>query len=138
MRNEDVERRWLHIDAEDVILGKLAVRAAVALMGKHRPTYSPDVDTGDFIVVTNAEKVRVTGKKETDKVYRRHTGWIGGLRETSLADMRASKPDEVIRLAVRRMLPKTRQGRNMLRRLKVYAGAEHPHEAQKPETIQVG
>ena len=137
MRNEDVERQWLHYDADGVVLGKLAVRAAMALMGKHRPTYTPDVDTGDFIVVTNAEKVRVTGKKESGKLYRYHTGYMGGLREQTLADLRASKPEQIIITAVRRMLPKTKLGRNMLKRLKVYPGTEHPHTAQKPVTKTV-
>ena len=138
LRKEDVVRRWIHIDARDVILGKLAVHAAVALMGKDCPTYTPAVDSGGFIVVTNAELVKVTGKKEADKKYRWYTGYIGGLKEKSLEEMRASKPEKVIQLAVRRMLPKNKLGRNMLKRLKVYAGAEHPHEAQAPQTVTVG
>ena len=137
LRKEDVVRRWLHIDARDVILGKLAVHAAVALMGKDCPTYTPGVDSGGFIVVTNAELVKVTGKKEKYKKYRWYTGYIGGLKEKSLEDMRATKPEKVIQLAVRRMLPKNKLGRNMLKRLKVYAGAEHPHEAQAPQTVTV-
>ena len=138
LRKEDVVRRWLHIDARDVILGKLAVHAAVALMGKDCPTYTPGVDSGGFIVVTNAELVKVTGKKEANKKYRLYTGYIGGLKEKSLETMRATKPEKVIQLAVRRMLPKNKLGRNMLKRLKVYAGAEHPHEAQAPQTVTVG
>ena len=138
LRKEDVVRRWLHIDARDVILGKLAVHAAVALMGKDCPTYTPAVDSGGFIVVTNAELVKVTGKKEADKKYRWYTGYIGGLKEKSLEEMRATKPEKVIQLAVRRMLPKNKLGRNMLKRLKVYAGSEHPHEAQAPQTVTVG
>ena len=137
LRKEDVVRRWLHIDARDVILGKLAVHAAVALMGKDCPTYTPGVDSGCFIVVTNAELVKVTGKKEANKKYRWYTGYIGGLKEKSLETMRATKPEKVIQLAVRRMLPKNKLGRNMLKRLKVYAGAEHPHEAQAPQTVTV-
>ena len=137
LRKEDVVRRWLHIDARDVILGKLAVHAAVALMGKDCPTYTPGVDSGGFIVVTNAELVKVTGKKEANKKYRWYTGYIGGLKEKSLEVMRATKPEKVIQLAVRRMLPKNKLGRNMLKRLKVYAGAEHPHEAQAPQTVTV-
>ncbi|MCH2365936.1 MAG: 50S ribosomal protein L13 [Planctomycetes bacterium] len=137
LRKEDVVRRWLHIDARDVILGKLAVHAAVALMGKDCPTYTPGVDSGGFIVVTNAELVKVTGKKEANKKYRWYTGYIGGLKEKSLETMRATKPEKVIQLAVRRMLPKNKLGRNMLKRLKVYAGAEHPHEAQAPQTVTV-
>ena len=138
LRKEDVVRRWLHIDARDVILGKLAVHAAVALMGKDCPTYTPGVDSGGFIVVTNAELVKVTGKKEANKKYRWYTGYIGGLKEKSLETMRATKPEKVIQLAVRRMLPKNKLGRNMLKRLKVYAGSEHPHEAQAPQTVTVG
>ena len=137
LRKKDVVRRWLHIDARDVILGKLAVHAAVALMGKDCPTYTPGVDSGGFIVVTNAELVKVTGKKEANKKYRWYTGYIGGLKEKSLETMRATKPEKVIQLAVRRMLPKNKLGRNMLKRLKVYAGAEHPHEAQAPQTVTV-
>jgi len=137
LRNEDVERRWIHIDATDVILGKLAVDAAMRLMGKDQPTFTPGVDSGDFIVVTNAEKVKVTGKKETDKLYRYHTGYFGGLRENTLGTLRETKPDQIVKLAVRRMLPKTKIGRDMLKRLKVYAGSDHPHGAQKPETVEV-
>ncbi len=137
LRKEDVVRRWIHIDAKDVILGKLAVHAAVALMGKDCPTFTPGVDSGAFIVVTNAELVKVTGKKESDKKYRWHTGYIGGLKEKSLEEMRATKPEKVVQLAVRRMLPKNKLGRNMLKRLKVYAGADHAHEAQSPQTVTV-
>ena len=137
LRKEDVVRRWIHIDAKDVILGKLAVHAAVALMGKDCPTFTPGVDSGAFIVVTNAEAVKVTGKKESDKKYRWHTGYIGGLKEKSLEEMRAEKPEKVVQLAVRRMLPKNKLGRNMLKRLNVYAGADHPHEAQSPQTVTV-
>ena len=137
LRKEDVVRRWIHIDAKDVILGKLAVHAAVALMGKDCPTFTPGVDSGAFIVVTNAESVKVTGKKESDKKYRWHTGYIGGLKEKSLEEMRSEKPEKVVQLAVRRMLPKNKLGRNMLKRLKVYAGADHPHEAQSPQTVTV-
>ena len=137
LRKEDVVRRWIHIDAKDVILGKLAVHAAVALMGKDCPTFTPGVDSGAFIVVTNAESVKVTGKKESDKKYRWHTGYIGGLKEKSLEEMRSEKPEKVVQLAVRRMLPKNKLGRNMLKRLKVYAGAVHPHEAQQPEAVEI-
>jgi large subunit ribosomal protein L13 len=137
LRKEDVVRRWIHLDAKDVILGKLAVHAAVALMGKDCPTFTPGVDSGAFIVVTNAESVKVTGKKESDKKYRWHTGYIGGLKEKSLEEMRSEKPEKVVQLAVRRMLPKNKLGRNMLKRLKVYAGADHPHEAQSPQTVTV-
>lgn len=137
MRKEDVERRWYLVDASGVTLGKLAVRAAKILMGKEEPVYTPGVDTGHFVVVTNAETVKVTGRKETGKIYRHHTGYIGGLVEKPLASLRAQKPEKIVQLAVRRMLPKNKLGRAMHKRLKVYRGAEHPHAAQKPEAIQV-
>ena len=143
LRNEDVVRRWYVVDATDVILGKLAVKAARLLMGKEDPIYTPWVDSGHFIVVTNAEKVKVTGKKDSGKkdggkVYRRYTGHPGGLVETTLSEMRARKPAKVIELAVRRMLPKNKLGRRMFKRLRVYAGAEHKHSAQKPEPLKIG
>lgn len=136
-RKEDVDRRWYHIDASDAVLGKLAVKVARLLMGKDKTIWTPGVDVGDFVVVTQADRVKVTGRKETGKVYRRYTGYAGGLREASLGELREKKPEKVIELAVRRMLPKTRLGRAMLRRLKIYAGAEHEHAAQKPQTIQL-
>jgi len=135
MRQEDVVREWHHIDATNQILGKLAVRVATLLMGKHRPTFTPGVDTGDFVVITGAERVTVTGGKDGKKVYRRYTGWIGGLVEESYEDLQQKKPEKIIELAVRRMLPKNRLGRQMFGRLKVYAGDEHPHTAQKPQTM---
>jgi large subunit ribosomal protein L13 len=137
VRKEDVQREWFHLDASEQILGRLAVKAARILMGKDKPTITPGVDTGDFVVVTNARSVRVTGKKETDKVYRHHTGHVGGLVEKSVSEIRAKKPEQLIELAVRRMLPKNTLGRQMFRRLKVYADAEHPHAAQAPKTIAV-
>lgn len=137
MRHEDVVRRWYHMDASGQTLGHLAVKAAMILMGKDQPTFTPGVDTGNFVVVTGAKDVHVTGNKEDKKVYRRHTGWVGGLREETLGEKRAAKPEQIVEFAVRRMLPKTRLGRQMFRRLKVYAGDEHPHSAQKPDTIKV-
>jgi large subunit ribosomal protein L13 len=137
LRKEDVRRRWVHLDATGIVLGKLSTRAAGILMGKNSPRFTPGVDTGDFVVVTNAEKVRVTGKKETDKLYRYHTGTIGGLVEEPLGKLRGRKPEKIIELAVRRMLPKNLLGRSMLRRLKVYAGPAHPHGAQSPQTESV-
>lgn len=138
MRREDVVREWFHISATDQTLGHLAVKAAMILMGKDRPTFTPGVDTGNFVVVTGAKTVKVSGAKEGKKVYRRHTGWIGGLVEEKLEDFREKKPEKIVELAVRRMLPKTKLGREMFRRLKVYSGDEHPHVAQKPTTISVG
>jgi ribosomal protein L13, bacterial type len=125
------------VDASDKILGRLASAVAVRLRGKHKAEFCPHLDTGDFIVVVNAGKVRTTGRKLDQKKYYRHSGWIGGLKETNLRDMLATKPEEVIRKAVRGMLPKNRLGRAMLKKLKVYAGEAHPHEAQKPETLDV-
>ena len=132
-----VDRKWVLIDAEGAVLGRLAVRTAMILMGKHRPTYTPHVDTGDFVVIINAGKVRVTGRKAEQKVYRHHTGYIGSLVERTFADLMQSNPAEVIELAVRRMLPKSRMGRRMFAKLKVYAGAEHPHGAQQPEKLEI-
>ena len=134
-RPESTENPWCHIDGDGHVLGKLAVVVARRLMGKHRPIYTPHVDTGDFVVVTNAAGVRVTGKKAEQKVYRHHTGYVGHLRERSYAQLHERRPEEIVELAVRRMLPKTKLGRKMFSKLKVYAGAEHPHEAQNPVTV---
>lgn len=130
-----VERKWIHLDADGQVLGRLAVHVATRLMGKHLPTYTPHVDTGDFVVVTNAEKVRVTGRKAESKVYRHHTGYIGGLQERPYRMLLERRPEEVVRLAVKRMLPKNRMGRKLIKKLKVFRGPEHPHQAQKPETV---
>lgn len=134
---ETAERNWVHLDADGAVLGRLASRVAMILMGKHRPTYTPHVDTGDFVVITNAEKVVLTGRKAETKVYRHHTGYVGSLKERSFADMIAHSPEEVVGLAVRRMLPKSKLGRKMYKKLKVYAGPDHPHGAQQPEAIQL-
>ena len=134
-KKEDVTRDWYHVDAEGETLGRMAAEIARILMGKNKPTYTAHVDGGDFVVVTNAEKVRVTGQKEEKKLYRYYTGYIGGLRTNNLEWMRANKPEQVIRLAVRRMLPKSKLGKQMLTKLKVYAGAEHNNGAQQPKTI---
>ena len=124
--------RWHLADADGRIVGRLAARIAMVLMGKHRPDYTPHVDNGDYVVVVNCEKVKFTGTKWDDKVYRRHSGWIGGLKEETAARVLARHPDRIIRQAVRRMLPKTLQGGRMLKKLKIYAGAGHPHAAQQP------
>ena len=129
----DINRKWYVIDAEGKTLGKLAVEAAMILRGKKKPTYTPHIDTGDYVVVINAEKVAVTGKKETDKIYKRHSGYPGGLKETSLGELRANKPEEIIYHAVKGMMPKGPLGRQMFKKLKIYADANHKHEAQKPE-----
>ena len=133
----EVERGWLLVDAEGVALGRMASRIARILQGKHRPIYTPHIDTGEFVVVVNAEKILLTGKKMDQKVYHRYTGWAGGLKETTVRTMLERKPTEVVRLAVRRMLPKTKMGRRMIKKLKIYAGNEHPHEAQDPKPLDI-
>ncbi|EUC53389.1 MULTISPECIES: 50S ribosomal protein L13 [Mogibacterium] len=129
----EIDHRWYVIDAEDKTLGKLAAEVAMILRGKKKPIYTPHVDCGDYVVVVNAEKVAVTGKKENQKIYRSHSGYPGGLKETTLAELRAKKPEEIIRHAVKGMMPKGKLGRQMFKKLKVYAGPEHPHAAQNPE-----
>ena len=139
IRPADVVRRWYVIDASDQVLGRLATRVATVLRGKHRPTYTPHVDTGDFVIVVNAEKVKLTGRKLDQKVYYRHTGYTGHLRSTTAGKLLAGPhADRVVRHAVRGMLPKNSLGRQMFRKLKVYAGAEHPHAAQRPEVLTLG
>ena len=123
---------WHHFDADGLVLGRMAARIATILQGKHKARYTPHVDTGDFVIVTNAAKVVVTGLKEENRFHRWHTGYMGGLREMSVAELREKHPERLVMLAVRRMMPKTRLGRQMLRKLKIYAGSEHPHEAQQP------
>lgn len=129
----EVERKWYVIDAEDKTLGKIASEVASILRGKKKQIYTPHVDTGDYVIVINAEKVRVTGKKEEQKIYKSHSGYPGGLKETTLRELRAKKPEEIIRHAVKGMMPKGKLGRQMFKKLKVYAGPEHPHTAQNPE-----
>ena len=130
----EVERKWYVIDAEGKTLGRLASEVASILRGKKKPIYTPHVDCGDYVIVINAEKVEVTGKKRKEKIYKRHTGYPGGLREITFEKLQAKKPDEIIRHAVKGMLPDGKLGRQMYKKLKVYAGAEHPHTAQQPET----
>ncbi len=137
VRKEDVIRSWWVVDAQGKTLGRLASQIARVLMGKHKPYYQPDVDCGDFVIVLNADKVITTGKKLEQKKYHFHSNYPGGLKERTLAWMLENKPEEVIRLAVRRMLPKNRLGHRMLKRLKVYRGSEHPHIAQQPKTLEV-
>ena len=133
----DRERNWLVVDATGQTLGRLATRIADALRGKRKPAYTPHIDTGDFVVVVNAEKVRVTGNKLAAKRYYRHSGYPGGLRSRTLAEMLARHPEQVIRLAVKGMMPRNRLARQQLRKLKVYAGPDHPHAAQKPEPMEM-
>jgi large subunit ribosomal protein L13 len=130
--------KWYVVDASQEVLGRMAAQIAKMLMGKHKPTYTPHTDTGDFVVVVNAKRVQVTGRKAQDKVYRRHTGHPGGLVTELFSEIRERHPDRIITEAVRRMLPKTTLGRHMLKKLKVYPAAEHPHHAQSPEPLSFG
>lgn len=136
-KKTDIKRSWYLIDAQDKILGRLAVHAARILRGKHRPYFTPNIDCGDGVIVINAVKIRVTGRKLIQKVYRRNTGYPGGLREVPLEDMLRKKPTEVIRLAVRRMLPGGPLGRDLLKKLRVYAQEKHPHISNKPIVLEV-
>ena len=133
---KDMVRSWHVIDADGAVLGRLATKAASILMGKHKPTYTPYIDTGDHVIVLNADKVQLTGNKEAQKVYRHHTGYPGGLKEVGAIKMRATRPVRMVELAVSGMLPKNKLGKQMYRKLKVYAGGKHPHEAQKPAPLQ--
>ena len=134
---ETVKRDWYVIDAENKVLGRLATEIARRLRGKHKPEYTPHVDTGDYIVVINADKVAVTGNKETDKLYHHHTGFPGGIKSITLDKQRSKAPERIIEAAVRGMLPKNSLGRAMFRKLKVYAGAEHKHTAQQPKQLEI-
>ncbi len=134
----EVQRRWYVVDAADAPLGRLASRLAPILSGKVKPTYAPHVDGGDFVVVVNAEKVAVSSNKSRDKIYYRHSGYPGGLKEESFESLISRRPEAVIERAVRGMLPKNRLGRRMIRKLKVYPGSEHPHQAQNPEVLDLG
>ncbi|MGK7313215.1 MAG: 50S ribosomal protein L13 [Candidatus Longimicrobiales bacterium M2_2A_002] len=134
---EEIERAWWVVDAEGKVLGRLASEVAKVLRGKHKPMYTPHLDTGDHVIVINAEKIRLTGKKEQQKTYFRHSGYMGGDKHTPFEEMRAKHPDRVIELAVKGMMPKNNLGRLMLKKLKVYAGEEHPHEAQQPKELEI-
>jgi large subunit ribosomal protein L13 len=133
----EVERRWYVVDAEGQTLGRLAAEIARVLRGKSKPQYTPHVDTGDFVVVVNAERIVVTGRKAEQKVYRRHSGYPGGLKTTSYEQLLERQPTEILRKAVNGMMPKTRLARQQLRKLKIYAGPEHPHAAQSPQKLEV-
>ena len=130
-----IERRWHVLDADNAVLGRLASKVAMLLMGKHKPSYTPFLDTGDHVIIVNAEKVRLTGQKEEQKIYRRHSGYPGGLKEIKAKRVRETRPERMLELAVEGMLPKTKLGKQMYRKLNVYAGAKHPHQAQKPEPL---
>jgi large subunit ribosomal protein L13 len=136
-KEDEVDKKWYVVDAEGLVLGRLASEIARRLRGKHKAIFTPHNDTGDFVVVVNAGKVRLTGRKLDQKVYYRYSGFIGGLKETVAKALLARKPGEVLKLAVRGMLPKNSLGRRQLKKLKIYAGAEHPHQAQKPEKLEL-
>ena len=136
-KKEELKHQWYLVNAEGKVLGRLASELAKILRGKHKPTFTPHLDTGDFVVVVNAEKVGLTGKKLKDKIYYRHTGYPGGIKEVSAEKLLAKKPTELIRRAVKGMLPKNSLGRQMLRKLKVYAGPDHPHKAQNPVPLEL-
>ena len=134
---EEVERTWYVVDAEGKTLGRLATEVARILRGKHKPIYTPHVDTGDFVIIVNADKIRVTGKRLDQKMYYRHSGYMGGLKETSLRTMLDKHPERVLQLAVKGMMPKNPLGRKMYRKLKVYAAPDHPHTAQNPQPLEL-
>ena len=131
-----IERKWYVVDATDKTLGRLSSQIASVLRGKNKPTYTPSMDTGDYVIVINADKIKVTGKKMDLKIYYRHSDYVGGMKEATLKEMMAKKPEDVIKLAVKGMLPKGPLGRQMIKKLHVYAGAEHAHAAQKPEVLE--
>ncbi len=137
LKKGEVKRQWYIIDAKGKVLGRLASLIAQRLRGKHRPDFTPHVDAGDFIVVINAEQIVLTGKKLDQKIYWRHSGYMGGIKLTPAKKMLEKKPEEVLRLAVKRMLPKNRLGRKMLKKLKIYRGPHHPHQAQNPKPLEI-
>jgi large subunit ribosomal protein L13 len=133
----EIDRKWYVVDAKDAVLGRLATKVATYIRGKNKPVFTPNVDTGDFVIVINADKVKLTGKKATDKVYYHHSGYIGGIKARTAKELLEKKPEKIIEKAVWGMLPKNRLGRAMIRKLKVYRGNDHPHKAQSPETLQI-
>ncbi len=136
-KEQDITRQWYLVDAKDKVLGRLATNVAIRLRGKHKPIFAPHVDTGDFVVVVNADKVRLTGRKWDKKIYYRHTGYTGGLKQISAKKLREKRPEDILRFAVKGMLPKNSLGRRQLKKLKIYAGADHPHQAQEPKTLEI-
>ncbi|MCP4252698.1 MAG: 50S ribosomal protein L13 [Candidatus Scalindua sp.] len=136
-KKEDVQRDWYVIDATDKVLGRMASRIAMILQGKTKPIYTPHVDTGDFVVVTNAEKIKLTGNKMDEKVYYSHSRYPGGFKEIPIKKWMEKHPDRIVNMAVKRMLPKTKLGSAMLKKLKVYAGPDHSHDAQQPKTLEI-
>ncbi len=137
IKTEDADRKWHVIDANDVVLGRLAAKAATIIRGKHKPIFTPNMDTGDFVIVVNAEKVKLTGKREQMKTYFTHSMYPGGVKVKTFSELINQKPEYVITHAVKGMLPKNRLGRKLIKKLKVYAGSEHPHSAQKPEALSL-
>lgn len=133
---KDVPKKWYVVDAKDKVLGRLATQIATRLRGKHKPIFTPHADTGDFVVVVNAEQVALTGRKWEKKTYYRHSGYVGGLKQTSARELLGKKPRDILRFAVKGMLPKNSLGRRQLKKLKIYVGPEHPHQAQKPESLE--
>jgi large subunit ribosomal protein L13 len=136
-KEHEVDKKWFVVDAENKVLGRLASQIATRLRGKHKPIFTPHADTGDFIVVVNADKIALTGEKWDKKYYYRHSGYMGGLKSISARKLIEKKPEELVRLAVRRMLPRNSLGRRQLKKLKIYAGPEHPHQAQQPEQLEL-
>jgi len=136
-KEQEISRKWYLVDAKDRVLGRLATQIAMRLRGKHKPIFTPHADTGDFIVVINANKVTLTGRKWDKKIYYRHTGYIGGLKEITAKKLLEKKPEDILRFAVRGMLPKNSLGRRQLKKLKIYSGSEHPHEAQQLEKLEI-
>ena len=137
VKASEIKRAWYLVDAEGLALGRVASEVAKILKGKHKPTYSTNMDCGDYVIVVNASKIKLTGAKMTQKIYRHHTGYLGGLKEVKAKDMLARKPERMFELAVKGMLPKNTLGREMIKKLKVYAGSEHEHAAQKPEKLEI-
>ena len=133
----EVERKWYVVDAAGQTLGRLASEVATILRGKHKPIYTPHVDTGDHVIIVNADKIELTGKKLTDKIYYRHTGYVGGIKQRTALEMRNERPEKMLELAIKGMLPKNRLGRQMYKKLHVYRGPEQPHQAQQPETYEL-
>jgi large subunit ribosomal protein L13 len=138
LKKENIEQDWWVIDARDKILGRMAARVATILRGKHKPNFTPHVDNGDFVIIINADKVKLTGKKEQQKLYRKHSGFMGGLKEVPFKTKKEKDPEGIVIQAVSGMLPKSKLGRQMIKKLKVYCDEKHPHEAQKPKKLEVG
>jgi large subunit ribosomal protein L13 len=136
-KEQDVSKKWYVVDAKDKVLGRLAAQIAMRLRGKHKPVFTPHADTGDFVVVVNADKVALTGDKWDKKIYYHHTGYIGGLKQITAKKLLEKKPEDLLRFAVKGMLPKNSLGRRQLKKLKIYVGTDHPHEAQKPEVLEI-